>query len=243
MNINLNNQLLLRFDDTSIKGLSLQIKEDFYKTSGYNFRDFNDVLKLMYKPENKTKTFYICETVYEVSKMIRITENFDFNIFKTIKQGTYNYLMGNDKMLKFVVINNNIYFIYIDYKCDHRLMFEFDFENNDKNLSNEQYNILVKILQIIVFIEFGDINVYTLPPGKKNNSTQLSKQIKNSSINNIIVVNSRYNTIVIRNEEFGVRGHFRIQPCGPNKQETKLIWIDSFKKSGYIRGAESLKTK
>ena len=61
--------------------------------------------------------------------------------------------------------------------------------------------------------------------------------------NSIYLIFGKYPVIKFK-EEYGVRGHFRIQPCGPNKKETKLIWIDSFKKSGYIRGAKSLiKTK
>ena len=36
--------------------------------------------------------------------------------------------------------------------------------------------------------------------------------------------------IAINGEEFGVRGHYRWQPCGKNNQDRKLIFIKPFKK-------------
>ena len=39
----------------------------------------------------------------------------------------------------------------------------------------------------------------------------------------------------IRTESFKVTGHWRFQPCGVGMLERKLIWIDTFEKSGYVR--------
>ena len=40
-----------------------------------------------------------------------------------------------------------------------------------------------------------------------------------------------------REEGFSVRGFWRLQACGPNYSEHKLIYINSFEKQGYHRRA------
>jgi len=49
----------------------------------------------------------------------------------------------------------------------------------------------------------------------------------------LTVLNANYLKTSKRTEGFKVRGHFRWQPCGPNRSERKLIFVDSFEKSGY----------
>ena len=44
-------------------------------------------------------------------------------------------------------------------------------------------------------------------------------------------------TTIVRNEGFSVRGHFRLQPCGKEKKDKKLIYIHEFQKHGYVRRA------
>ena len=42
------------------------------------------------------------------------------------------------------------------------------------------------------------------------------------------------------NSKFNVNGHFRLQPYGKERQLKKIIWINEFKKSGYVRQAKIL---
>lgn len=56
---------------------------------------------------------------------------------------------------------------------------------------------------------------------------------QNKSKYPLTILNANYLKTSIRTEGFKVRGHFRWQPYGPNRTKRKLIFIDSFEKSGY----------
>ena len=47
-----------------------------------------------------------------------------------------------------------------------------------------------------------------------------------------------YYTTIIRSEGFGVKGHFRMQACGRNHREHRLVYIKPFEKKGYTRRAK-----
>jgi hypothetical protein len=50
-----------------------------------------------------------------------------------------------------------------------------------------------------------------------------------------VYVNSLWNVGTIALGEFKVRGHFRLQRCGVGNTEIKLIFIEEFVKTHYIR--------
>ena len=88
---------------------------------------------------------------------------------------------------------------------------------------------------MLIFIEFSDLTEVLLKP---NQSICTKKQGKylNDSKNNFILVDSKWNNIIISSGVFGVSGHFRLQRVGKDKQEVKLIYIKEFVKNGYVRG-------
>lgn len=59
----------------------------------------------------------------------------------------------------------------------------------------------------------------------------------------VIIVDTLYDENIEVLNPFGVSGHFRNQPIGQGRNETKLIWIDSFMKSGYNRTATKTKNQ
>lgn len=63
---------------------------------------------------------------------------------------------------------------------------------------------------------------------------------KNLNKCSVTILDSTWYTSITRTEGFMVRGHLRMQPCGPNMSERKLIYIDSFEKHGYTRKARML---
>lgn len=60
------------------------------------------------------------------------------------------------------------------------------------------------------------------------------------TLNEVSFLDCSWYTTVIRNEGFSVKGHFRLQPCGPGRSEKKLIYIHEFQKHGYHRRARLL---
>ncbi len=99
----------------------------------------------------------------------------------------------------------------------------------DYELSEWQINFL----QILLFLKYTNPEYKYVPAQKKIGTKK--NGYTNATNTNVTIVNSTWNSIVIREEGFQVSGHFRLQPCGPARAHRKLIWIDSFEKEGYIR--------
>jgi hypothetical protein len=89
-------------------------------------------------------------------------------------------------------------------------------------------------VQLLLFIELSDLEIDILEPKQKIGTRKQGKYL-NDSKSNISIVDSKWNVVSVRNESFLVGGHWRMQPCGKNNEERKLIYIDTFEKKGYTR--------
>lgn len=179
--------------------------------------------------------YFICDSVYKCAELIKIKENFTGRTLKDINFGKYTYLLGKNKMLRFVVGLGAIAgFYYDDKKKD---IFWWGIETNDgKYYFDEGYDkIFSWIMQILTFVELGDIEIKILEGGKNNGGKKNEDKIHNSSNKTVYVVDSTWNKIIMRTTGFAVRGHFRLQACGEGLKDRKLIWIDAFEKLGYKR--------
>lgn len=103
-----------------------------------------------------------------------------------------------------------------------------------------------RFLKLLLFIELSDPEVYVV---RNNGKIKLDgsvrdhdeSKIKNESGIDVTLVNTLWNKIVINDTGFSVKGHIRIQPYGPGREQYKPIWIDEFQKKGYVRGLEKEK--
>jgi hypothetical protein len=59
----------------------------------------------------------------------------------------------------------------------------------------------------------------------------------NESKSDIIVLDCKWFTDLIRSIPFHVNGHLRWQHCGEKFSKRKLIWVSDFEKQGYVRKA------
>lgn len=93
------------------------------------------------------------------------------------------------------------------------------------------------ILSAELFINFAEIETKEIQPNRQiwdgpravyNNKTKFP----------ITVIDSTWYTNLISSGAFKVRGHFRLQPYGPDLSKRKLIWINDFEKEGYTRKAK-----
>jgi len=107
--------------------------------------------------------------------------------------------------------------------------------------NNYTCNILTDVIEFIlkpmIFIELSGANVKFIDIKSKSEYGNILKpiHIKNQTKVNVVYVNSLWNVGTIALGEFKVKGHFRLQPCGVNRSQTKLIFIDEFVKTQYIR--------
>lgn len=179
--------------------------------------------------------YFICESVHKAAELIKVSSGFTGRTLKDINFGKYTYLMGKDRMVRFVVALNAIKGFYFD--SANKIVFEWgiEMENGEYFFSHGCAKEFSEIMRILTFVELGDIEVKMLEAGRNNGGKKNLNKITNTSQKTVYVVDSNWNTLVIRTEGFAVRGHFRLQPCGHNMADRKLIWIDAFEKHGYRR--------
>lgn len=186
--------------------------------------------------DNKnSKYFFICESVYKAAELIKIGDNFTGRTIKDISFGKYTYLMGKNRMVRFIVVKGAIKGFYYDDK--NNIAFEWGIEmENGGYYFDSIFNLeFSTIMQILTFVELGDIEIKTLETGRNNGGKKNADKVTNTSNNTIYVVDSSWNQIIIRTTGFAVRGHYRLQPCGSGMIDRKLIWISAFEKDGYKR--------
>lgn len=187
------------------------------------------------KPHPNPFYYLIMPSVDKCAELIKIKTDFSCSVFNKVKEGEHVYLLGKNEMFRFVKFNGAIRGSYWDRA--NRIGFEIGLllvENKYYSPScyPEQFN---RIVRLMTFIELGDTEVIYLEKGRNNGKTKKEGKITNTSDYNVYVVDSSWNKLIIRTDGFAVRGHFRLQPCGANMTDRKLIWIDAFEKHGYKR--------
>jgi hypothetical protein len=221
---------MLRILDKDFILPDVPYNESFYEKIG-SFGTVED----MFKSDHLTKYFLICASVYQAAELIKIGENFTGRTFKDIKPGHYVYLMGKHQMIRFMVAERGIKGIYYDDKAN--IVFEWGVEKETGEYFHNSADIsqFSQIMQLLTFIELGDIEVTLIHPRQKQKAERKEDNMYNATNNTVFVVDSTWNKILVRTDGFAVRGHFRLQPCGDGMRDRKLIWINAFEKNGYIR--------
>ena len=109
-------------------------------------------------------------------------------------------------------------------------------ENRDNESKKVLLGIFRTILGIDMFKRFA--NVETIYVDAKKKVVNHREKVLNETDVPIILLDSTWFRNIIRNEGFGVRGHFRMQPKKINGENThELIYIAPFEKHGYNRRA------
>jgi hypothetical protein len=194
-----------------------------------------DIFIALYTEDKDNRYYFICDSVYKASELIKIGENFTSRTLKDVKFGMYTYLMGKHKMLRFICVLGAIKGFYYDEK--NKLAFEWgclleDGEYFFPRIYQKEFSL---IMQILTFVELGDIDVKMINGGQNNGKPKDDGKVTNMSNNTVYVVDSSWNSIIIRTTGFAVRGHYRLQPCGEGMKDRKLMWISAFEKHGYKR--------
>jgi hypothetical protein len=90
-----------------------------------------------------------------------------------------------------------------------------------------------KFLVVVTYLELTEVKLKVVESILSKNRKSHS-DISNTSRYNIIHVNSNWNTHIININSFGVRGHWRLQPCGVGRSQYKYVYIKPYEK-GLIR--------
>lgn len=145
-----------------------------------------------------------------------------------------------------------VMFEFIDNEIDHyvnTITQTFWISDNIYDTDLKRYNISSKISSsdlrrgwlflIQNFIKYAEIETKFLSP--KSKSKDIKCKYINETKSNIEILDSKWFTTLVKSDAFKVSGHFRLQPCGFEMKERKLIWISDFIKTGYTAPARKIK--
>jgi len=101
----------------------------------------------------------------------------------------------------------------------------------------QKWNDTRLCLQAFMFIHFAKV-INTTRVSEEYDTRSFSEKLKNKEADStvsVIQVDTLYDETMKVINPFSVTGHYRNQPIGKGRSETKLIYIDNFMKSGYTR--------
>ena len=118
-----------------------------------------------------------------------------------------------------------------DYKASYNI-------KGDKQEVKEASNIISRLIVYKLFKTYAEVETKHLLPNtvlrevecKYVNDTQLP----------ITYLDSKWFTNLVKSDAFTVHGHFRLQACGKELRDHKLIWISEYIKTGYTSPARIL---
>lgn len=191
----------------------------------------------------------------ELAKRIKIDEDkFDVRFLSKVKDKKITFLLGKNNFIRFMKHGDEIFAImvsteikpeeglymkYCSFKINTRTGVISYMDNPNSPLSDEKFRLFI---QLLIFTELSELEVKVLKPNEKSGKTRREGKVINDSRENVTVVDSTWNKIIVRTEGFAVRGHFRLQQCGEGFTDRKLIFISEFQKEGYIRRPKSIRS-
>lgn len=96
------------------------------------------------------------------------------------------------------------------------------------------------ILKTILFKQYAPIETNIIQQGQANVARKITinnEKYLNETRIPIQIIDSNWFTNIIRKEGFNVRGHMALRAYGKGRAKRKLVWIDTYQKSGYERQA------
>ncbi len=119
-----------------------------------------------------------------------------------------------------------------------------DFIRNNSELGgkymavyDKQRNKLQHALKAFIFIHMANVIDKTFIPDHSNLTIKQRLKGQKTTLSDIIQINSFWDENIKVISPFSVSGHFRKQPFGKDRLKRRLIYIDSFMKTGYSRSA------
>ena len=139
-----------------------------------------------------------------------------------------------------------LFFIHDKEICDSGTMYwvsgvwlPYSVENRDAECKATIFPLMRTLVDFEIFKKFADVETVVVE-SKVKKVIDREKVLNETGIP-VIFLDSRWFRNIIRNDGFGVRGHFRLQPKKINGEWTReLIWINDFEKHGYHSKARIL---
>jgi hypothetical protein len=174
-------------------------------------------------------TFCLLDFVYMISEETRQgSEDIELSFFLFKKDGTplMSYVDSSSRKIYQNLWISNV--------------FKENYQYQDRQQSYLfAYQYIITAIYLNMFKNYAEVEIKNLPPNSK--TKDINCKYLNETDFTISFLDSKWFTSLVNSNAFKVRGHFRLQPCGPGMKNRKLIWINDFEKTGYHREATKLK--
>ncbi len=200
-------------------------------------------VRILYDISNM-KVYVIRKTVQEICSKINIKEEKKFDYLQKVKQGNTMLVLDENRFIKYFRNGNHIVAAYFEKSPISNLyaMFNFDLDEGYENSDLDDMSARGKklFMQLIMFLEFAPFETVLLKPSQKNGTRNAGKVI-NDTPQNLIIVDSAWNKVIVRTEGFTVSGEsgigfLALRACGAGRFDRKFVWIEPYEKKGYVRG-------
>lgn len=229
----------------------------FFKKFKKHFMEDQDYAKEFTEEEKEIRRNVIDKLLnnFETRKFFLITEKAGkgeimkikdplkvIKLLNTLPDEHATFVMNKEEFFRLVRIGNNIYFVYIHYRLDLLSYSVFRIDTH----SGEYFGCyndgllwtLENFLRVVIYIYFSKNEFVIVKGGERHGKTRKEGKVLNETKFDMTIIDSFWNKTIMRLEGFDVDGHFRLQACGRNHQDRKLIWINPFRKTQYVRKAK-----
>lgn len=211
------------------------LAEEFKMTVKEYFQEVTYLLEFGFM---ETKVFLVRETALDIARKINIKDEGRFTYLERVPEGDYAFILNQNAFMKFFRIATRfvVFVLERDEKGEHYCMFNFEtnrgYDQIGEDDMSQRYAHL--FFQLCIFWQFAEPETILLPEGRKS-GTRKNGKVLNDAPFGVTMLDSTWNKIVVRTDGFDVNGHLRLQPVGEGRKDRKLIWINPFKKQGYIK--------
>lgn len=253
----LKNHIAYRFlNDSNLWMEMIETNNPDIYTHYENKKDLPDSVHSLYSClcSKNNKSYLVTESVLENLDMLKITKNgehYNWSVFNNLPEQKVTFILPNNILLRMVVTEDTLWFCHLKFTFEegskthgqsYWIMYYIDRKTGElcEHFQHPDVKeIEPTVYKFLCFFYLAENTEEILNPGKTYGTRRTGKILNDIGIP-LTVVTSKWNTTVIRTEAFGVRGHFRVQPCGKGRTNYELIFIEPFVKNGYKRTAGKL---
>jgi hypothetical protein len=204
------------------------------------------------------KAYYITETVLNHFDSLNIKKietekygmQYDWSYFKGLKEQKTTFIFPNNSLLRLWINNGMLHFCHTSFKLKegskvngemYNIMLYVDMQTGElcEHFAHKDAKMIeLFVYKLLAFFFLSENEMIIVEPGRKHGTLKSGKLINTFKDIPVTIVNSKWNITSIRTEGFEVKGHFALRWTGEGRKIPKMVFIEPFKKNGYMRKAQ-----
>jgi hypothetical protein len=199
--------------------------------------DGMEYIKSVIITDPTAKKYVVSQTVIDRFDMFKI-DKIDWTFFAPDLFRREVFIMPDNTFFYiYPAADGYMRFMYAGARADGMLglnLGDFSPFDGDAAIAPSIKDAIERLYKLLCFLHFTDNEEITLPPNTKRGNI-LKGIYDNDSPFPATFVNARWHKTVIRTEGFPVRGHYAIRKIGPGRTQTRLVFIQPYRKDSYKR--------